>query len=540
MTINEKILAFINNMNYFNNKHVLGVLFYGSFLTGFNTDKSDIDLHIIYDDSDPNHLIRGNQIVDGTRIEYFEKPLGDVYLTIENDFQNQNNASLIIFGKSKIIYERENKLTELQQYVINKFKEPLPPLSEEDAKEQVSIINNRMEKLEKYARDDDPYFEHLYHLTLDKIRRFYHNLIGMPRIETSKCFRLYVDEAYRNSFWVDKIPEQVFIDMYFEAIVSTETSKVQKYKLVDKLYEFAKRNVTLNEEEYRILIKSRNTGLDIPITIPTIINKDYSIKIPFVILKKILKFIKEMDYLNNKHFLGVIVYGSSLTRFFTVDSDIDLHVIFDDEEPNYMIRGSKIIDGTKIEYFEKPIRDIYLSIENGYSNQDNAFYSILGRGRIIFEKGTKLSELQQYSINRFKEPMPPLSEEEAKEYISIINNRLEKLEKYAFDDNPCFDNLYHLVIDRIRKFYHKLLGISKIPTSKVYRLYTDEPYRISVDKENPEPEFLEMYFGLITTKCEDKIEKFQMVKKLFDYTTRNINLGDNYRILIKSRNVLIL
>ena len=28
-----------------------------------------------------------------------------------------------------------------------------------------------------------------------------------------------------------------------------------------------------------------------------------------------------------------------------------------------------------------------------------------------------------------------------------------------------------------------------------------------------------------------------MVKKLYNYTTRNINLGDDYRIVIKNRNI---
>ena len=84
MTINEKILTFVDKMNYINNEHVLGVLFYGSFLTGFNNKNSDIDLHIIYDNFDPNHFVRGNYIIDGTRIEYFEKTLDRKLTTCKN------------------------------------------------------------------------------------------------------------------------------------------------------------------------------------------------------------------------------------------------------------------------------------------------------------------------------------------------------------------------------------------------------------------------------------------------------------------------
>ena len=133
--------------------------------------------------------------------------------------------------------------------------------------------------------------------------------------------------------------------------------------------------------------------------------------------------------------------------------------------------------------------------------------------------------------------MPCLSEDDAREQVSIINNRMDKLEKFAFENDPRFEHLSHLTIDKLRKFYHKSIGISKIPTSKVYRIYTDEDYRNSVYKENPNLKFVNMYLSLITTNCVDKLQRLEMIKEFYNYVTRNINLGDNYRILIKSRNI---
>lgn len=536
MSVEEKILEFIAEMDYLNNEHVLGILFYGSYLTGFNTSNSDIDLHVIFDDDDKEHLIRGNKIIDGTRIEYFEKPLSDIYLTIDSDYQNQNNAAVTIFGNSKIVYEKNDDLSKLQQYVMAKFKSPLPPLSVDEAKEQVSIINNRMEKLENYAASNNPYFRHLYHLTVDKIRRFYHSIMGFPRIETAKGFKLYTNEDYRRAFCIDQIPEDYFISMYFEAISNKQLSNVELYQLLSNIYDFTKRNVSLNKDEHRIPIKSRNVGFLPQIVKPTVIKEHSSIPIPAATREKVLAFIDSMNYLDDKNCLGVIVYGSSLTGFNTDISDIDLHVLFEDKDKE-LIRGCKIIDGCKIEYFEKPLSDVYLSAEDGYLNQNNAFYSMIGKGTIVFQRDSQLSLLQQYICDRFATPMPALSEEETKEQVSIINNRMEKLENLAVADSPLFDHYYHLTVDRIRKFYHKASGLSKIQTSKVYRIYTDEEYRQSMYKEAPEPEFIEMYLNLITTDNTDKLEKLQMVTDFFDYTTRNINLNDEYRILIKSRNI---
>ena len=245
-------------MKYLENKHVLGIFFYGSFLTGYNNKNSDIDLHVIFDDSDPKHLIRGSKHIEGIRIEYFEKPLNDLYLSIDNDYQNQNNALLSIIGTSKIIFDKDGSLKELQEYALYKFSNPLPILENEDAREYVSIINNRMEKLRKAAEDDSPYFFHLYHLTLEKIRKFYHRLNGLPEVQTSKVFRVYTDENYRKSFYKEKIPELEFVSLYLDAITDTSLDKKKKLDKVNQLFEYSKRNVNLNEEEYRILIKSRN------------------------------------------------------------------------------------------------------------------------------------------------------------------------------------------------------------------------------------------------------------------------------------------
>lgn len=259
LDINKIILDFIDKMKYLENKHVLGCFFYGSFLTGFNTKNSDIDLHIIFDNSDPKHLIRGNENIDGVRIEYFEKPIKDLYLSVDNDFNNQNNALLSIIGTSRIIFDKYGDLQKLQQYTLNKFSNPLPPLETEDAREYVSILTNRMEKLEKAAYNNSPYFYHLYHLTIEKIRKFYHRLNGMPEVQTSKVFRVYTDEEYRKSFYKDNIPENEFIDMYLDAICDSSLDMETKLNKVKKLFEYAKRNINLDKDRYRILIKSRNS-----------------------------------------------------------------------------------------------------------------------------------------------------------------------------------------------------------------------------------------------------------------------------------------
>lgn len=539
MSVYETIQNFLKTNNYLQDEHILGVLFYGSYKHGLNNQNSDIDLHIIYDDSNPEHLIRGNTFVNGIRIEYFEKTISEIYNNVEEGYTTQDNATESIIGKAEIIYEKDNSMQDLQEYVLNKFKNGLPPLTENEAKEQVSIINNRMEKLKKYAEEDSYFFEHLYHLTIEKIRRFYHNLNGMPRIETYKGFKLYRNKQYQDMFSIHNIPDQRFLEMYFELIQSQGKSKNEMFERLKEFYDYAKITVDLEEHNYRIPIKSKNDELDI--AIDKDINLDdieiEHIQIPEETLNAVTKFMEEMNYIDDEHFLGVIVYGSSLTGFNTEISDIDLHVIFDNSDPNRMIRGEKLVDGKKIEYFEKPIDDEYLMAENEFLNQNNASLPILGKGEIVFARDNSLINLQKYILHRFQDNLPPLNIDEAREQISIIDNKIQKLENLLNEDSPYFDHLYHIVLEKMRKIHHRIIEISKIPTSKVHRIYTDEPYRKSTYKTNPSQDFVENYLSLVIPE-NNKKQMLESLKSFYIKVKQNIELGEEYRIPIKSKRKL--
>lgn len=539
MSVYETIQDFLKTNNYLQDEHILGVLFYGSYKHGLNNQNSDIDLHIIYDDSNPEHLIRGNTFVNGIRIEYFEKTISEIYNNVEEGYTTQDNATESIIGKAEIIYEKDNSMQYLQEYVLNRFKNGLPPLTENEAKEQVSIINNRMEKLKKYAEEDNYFFEHLYHLTIEKIRRFYHNLNGMPRIETYKGFKLYRNKQYQDMFSIHNIPDQRFLEMYFELIQSQGKSKNEMFERLKEFYEYAKRTVDLEEHNYRIPIKNKYDDLDIAI------DKDVNlvdieiehIQIPEETLSAVRKFMEEMNYMDDEHFLGIIVYGSSLTGFNTEISDIDLHVIFDNSDPKRMIRGEKLVNGKKIEYFEKTIDDEYLMAENEFLNQNNASLPILGKGEIVFARDDSLINLQKYVLHRFQDELPPLNIDEAREQISIIDNKIQKLENLLNEDSPYFDHLYHIVLEKMRKIHHRIIGISKIPTSKVHRIYTDEPYRKSTYKTNPSQDFVENYLSLVLPE-NNKQQMLESLKSFYIKVKQNIELGEEYRIPIKSKKKL--
>lgn len=254
----EIIDKFINKMEYRNNIHYLGTFFYGSSLTGFNTENSDIDLHIIFDNSDKEHIYRGICDVDGIKIEYFEKNINDLYLSVSNDIKERNGSWYSMLGTSKIIDDKTNKLQELQEYTLNIYKKGLPKMEEQDIMEYIAIINNRMEKLKLLYLSDDPSFYSLYYITIEKIRRFYHSINGFPKINTSKIYKVYKNDNYRKTYFPGDFVSDNFKNMYFNLIETTNKDKKELFDNLEKFYLYVKAGRELPKDNYKIKIKSRN------------------------------------------------------------------------------------------------------------------------------------------------------------------------------------------------------------------------------------------------------------------------------------------
>ena len=253
----EIINKFIEKMGYRNNEHYLGVYFYGSCLTGFNTEDSDIDLHVIFDDSDKAHIYRGVSYIDGIKIEYFEKCISDLYLSVKNDIEEMNGSWYSMIGTSKIIEDKNNKLLELKKYTLDVYSKGLPKIVNQDIMEKISIIDNRMKRLKKLSLDNNPNFYSLYYITIEKIRRFYHSIYGLPKINTSKIYKVYKCDEYRKSYFPGKFVSDKFKRLYFDLIETEEKDKKFLFEKLEKFYTYVKDGRSLGKE-FRLKIKSRN------------------------------------------------------------------------------------------------------------------------------------------------------------------------------------------------------------------------------------------------------------------------------------------
>lgn len=250
----DVIMQFVNKMGYLRSKDIEGIIFYGSNQTGFGNQFSDIDLHIIFNNN-LKEEIRGSDLIDGIRIEYFEKTLNSMYQKTINEFNNQGNAvvSMIVYGN--IILDKNGRIKELQDYIKQIHSLPMPGLSEDAAKEQLAIINNFFDDLKNLIEKKDLYANHVYHLTLERIKDFYFSYYGMPGVSRTKALKTMLNDNYRNAIKKENPPAE-FIELYLKCL--DEDQELQnKLITLENLYNYSTKDISFDKYKHRIVLSRK-------------------------------------------------------------------------------------------------------------------------------------------------------------------------------------------------------------------------------------------------------------------------------------------
>ncbi|MFA6859781.1 MAG: nucleotidyltransferase domain-containing protein [Clostridia bacterium] len=249
-------------------------------------------------------------------------------------------------------------------------------------------------------------------------------------------------------------------------------------------------------------------------------------------IKIINKFIKIMNYENDYQVFGVIFYGSYANGLNNKWSDLDLHIL---TKRNEHIQGRMVVDGIEIEYYERPYDDILNMLENDLKKNSTVIVSMLGYGNIILDKDGSIAKLQKQIIEKYLSYVPfKLSEEKAQAEAFSVLISMERLEHFAIDKDPYFNEFYYLTLDKIRRFYQDYRGFSSdISTSKVYKFYTIPKYSMNKFKILPETKFIELY-NLAVINNEDFLNKFESINNLFKYSIKDFSFNlQNVRLKIK-------
>ncbi len=250
--VQKTIQKFINIMGYYNNPNIEGIIFYGSYQTGFNNAQSDIDLHIIFNDQ-LKEEIRGSMLVDNIRIEYFEKAIKSMYKRTIDDFKHQKNTTVSMIVHGNILFDKNGNIAKLQQYIKNIYSMPIPGLDFETAKQEIAIINNYIDDLNYLVDTNNTYMNHVFHLTLERIKEFYFCFNGLPGISKTKLMKVIENDAYCKAIYKQQ-PDEYFTKIYLQCLDENISIKDRLPILID-LHNYVTRNINFNGHTHRIILK---------------------------------------------------------------------------------------------------------------------------------------------------------------------------------------------------------------------------------------------------------------------------------------------
>ena len=250
MNYRDALNKFIDDMNYLKNDEVEGIIFYGSFHTGTYNEFSDIDLMILYDDDSDINQIKGFKTVNGLQVEYYERTVSKLFERANSDYMKCEDSLLSIVGYGEVIFDRNGKVKELRDYVLEKYQRPLPGYIKQEALYEIAACKKSVLACEELRVQNDPYFDNYYFITVEKIRVFYHKLKGFSNLSQTKVYKLYTNEHLRE-VQHKKVPEKEFIDLFIKAIDNT-TSKEEKIKRVTDFFKYATREFDIDYDNLRI------------------------------------------------------------------------------------------------------------------------------------------------------------------------------------------------------------------------------------------------------------------------------------------------
>jgi len=244
----------------------------------------------------------------------------------------------------------------------------------------------------------------------------------------------------------------------------------------------------------------------------------------------ITKFLSENKITERKNVLGVFFYGSYLWGLENKNSDLDIHVIIKNG-PERRIR--KIYDGVIVECFERRLSNVYKLVEYDFNNNRTMNYSMLGHGKILYDKDGSAKKLQQYILDKYKDfKFLKSDHKEYEKQIVELYIGLERLKIMQKENSKFFYGFYFLVLDEIRCLYQKTNGLSQdISKSKVFKFYTDKAYNFSKFKKLPDDDFIKLYLKALNVKTKKHMMKnithlFNLVndKSIQDFNNCEVSL----------------
>ncbi len=205
----------------------LGAILTGSYATGTQTEFSDVDVQIVYDDN-VSWRERGNKIIDGYLFEYFANPIPQYKKYMEKEFLSGKRTTARMFVTGKIIEDPTGQVSRLKKEATTIFKRKLRPMSKTDIEVAKYSIWDAVDGLKDLSVKQTPDFSVQYGISLGKILDYYTKFLKIEGPTSSKMFRFLNEKSFRDKYQMPQIPDPKFVNLFLAALAKQDLKDIEK------------------------------------------------------------------------------------------------------------------------------------------------------------------------------------------------------------------------------------------------------------------------------------------------------------------------
>jgi len=235
MNWQEKLNQFVDAFEH--KDDIIGILVCGSFITGNPSSHSDLDVHIILDES-VDYREKGNKIIDGLLIEYFANPPRQIRSYFKEDYQSISQMSQTQFATGEIVIDTTGTVAKLKQEAIAIIERQFEDVEISPHALTKYGIWDMLDDLQDLYENERTEFDFVYYANLDKLISLYMQQIKQPY--TNKTILGHItSDTVRRKYLLQELPDEVVKDLIKTCI--TAENKKNRMESYEKLA-----NLTLN------------------------------------------------------------------------------------------------------------------------------------------------------------------------------------------------------------------------------------------------------------------------------------------------------
>lgn len=206
---------------------VIWAIICGSYVTWNPSEQSDIDLHILLDDS-VDRRERWNTYVGDFLIEYFMNPIRQHYRYAEEDYEQRRIVNAHMFATWKIVFDKTGELQKLIDDMKEYTKKTYDPMNKISIELAKYWIRDMCDNLKEIHHGEGKDFAFVYHNFLWELFEKYSNFLQYRSIEVYKIYRFLSKESDRKKYDIADFPDQSFKDLFLEAIENNDISRMME------------------------------------------------------------------------------------------------------------------------------------------------------------------------------------------------------------------------------------------------------------------------------------------------------------------------